>query len=1008
MADETAAALSVDVMQPSGEMEVLTDPRLAIARMPTQPLPKIRERGERSVNVRILGALVSLSGASIVARAFGVLNQVVITDHFGAGVSMDAYFAALAVPTLLTNLVVSALLASVIPTYVRLTRENQEREASDVLSTLFNLVIVFLAAVLALMLFFPGFVIRLFAPGVSSATVDIGMTLAPLIFPTLLLNVFAGFITSVFNASRRFAFPAFAAMLMPLGILIATIFLSSQYGVSALAIGQLVGTALQCLVMLVVVKKARFSYRPVLRLGSVDVRVALGQFWPMIFGAMIVQANPVIDQIIASTLGSGNISALNYALKVISIPNTMVFMAASQAVLPYFASQAAAKDFPSLKKTLNLFAWVVGLITLVMMAVFIVFARPIVDLLFRHGAFTDASAQVTSATLVGLAVGLLPMAWGFMIPRVFNALHRNDVLLRIGVFTLLLNAGLDILLARYLGLPGIALATSLDYLLTTIIQIVVLRLLIGPLGLLRVPTQLLEWLSPRGWRGAHRSTSAGPRPRKFGFWRFLRIAVLAVSGLLIIAAITSRDVIQGVRVSLSVALMFFFLPAPYLLLLTWAGLGAIYDVYLGGHSIGFVLALASVPVFALLFWREWRGLARQTWAIWAYVLFLLWLLPGAKQSPLGLGEFSITVWGLIDYLALLFLAVAMLTTRDRFERFLSVLLTTSTILCLIGVAEYLFRFDGSQEPGALLIYRVFGIFGWFNSFAFYLDLLLPFCLYRLLTTRPGQRWFWGGILILHVLALGLTFGRAAIIAAICMGIMTALFLSGRLRWWILRGVTLAIVGGGVLLLIPGLGLRQRLLGDHLLTLDARTSAWGLLISRLDLKNPFGHSYYASWALLQRVHPGGVGAPHSLYLQTLYDMGIPGLAFLLATFALLFWGGARKALRSQGEARIAAAIATGGIFGAAVYSAAGNEFLDFALGLHFWFLAALPYLKCFVPVPTQQTSAPPVAHEGQAAEESVPSAPAETPAQSQQDNEGEGGPSQAEDASFAHAGDQEAP
>ncbi|HEY7347999.1 MAG TPA: murein biosynthesis integral membrane protein MurJ [Ktedonobacterales bacterium] len=936
---------SEDVTEDSREVEVFTDPRLAIASVTTEPLPRVQAASERSVNVRILAALISLSGASIAARAFGVLNQVVISDHFGAGVSMDAYFAVLALPTLLTNLIVSALQASVIPTYVRLTRANQEREASDVLSTLFNLVILFLAGVLALMLFFPRFAISLFAPGVSSATVDVGVTLAPLIFPTLLLNIFVGFITSVFNASRRFAFPAFTAMLMPLGILVATILLSSQFGVSALAIGQLVGTGLQFLIMLALVRKARFSYRPVLRLGSPHVRVALGQLWPMLFGATIGQANPVIDQIVASTLGSGAISALNYALKVISIPVTMIFMATSQAVLPYFASQAAARDFRSLKKTLNLFLWAIGIITLVVTVGFIVFAQPIITLLFRHGAFTDESAQKTSATLIGLAVGLLPMAWGFMIPRVFNSLHRNDVLLRIAIFTLITNVVLDIALARFLGLPGIGLATSLAYLLTTLIQIAVLRLLIGPLGLLRVPPQLLEWLSPQRWMGRTRFSRAGP-PRRFNSWRILRNGALVLGGFLVVAVIASRDAIQGVRVSLGMALAFFFLPSPYLLLLTWAGMGAFYDVYIGGHSIGFVLALASLPAFALAFWRQWRGLARQTWAIWAYVFFLVWLLPGARLSPLGLSEFSVTVWGLFDYLALMVFTVAMLTTRDRFERFLSVLLTTSTLLCFVGLAEYALRFGGSQQEGVIWIYRVGGVFGWYNSFGFYLDLLLPLCLYRLLTAPRGRRRFWGGILALHVLALGLTFSRAGMISAIFMVITTAMLLNGRLRWWMLRGVSGVIALIAVLLLIPGLGLNQRLLGDHLLTLDDRTDAWGLLLSQLDLRNPFGHSYYASWALLLRDHPGGVAAPHSLYLQTLFDMGIPGLAFLLATFALLLWGGTRKALRSQGEARIAAAVATGGIFGAVVNSLVGNEFLDFALGLHFWFLAALPYLPLF--------------------------------------------------------------
>ncbi len=937
----------------SGELEALNDPQRAISNLATEQLPKIRPTGERSVNLRILAAVASLSAASLAARAFGVVNQVVISDHFGAGVAMDAYFAALALPALLTNLMAIAMGGSVIPIYVRLMKAEQHQEASEVLSTLINVVTLFLIVILALMLFFPRLAITIFAPGVSPATIDIGVTLAPLLFPTLLLNIFVGFITSIFNATRRFAFPAFAAMLWPLGILICTIFLSAPFGISALGIGQLVGTSAQFLVMLVFTRKSPFRYRLVMRLRNPNARLALSQLWPAVFGAMIGQANGVIDQVVASTLGAGDISALNYAEKVISIPVTMIFVANAQAVLPYFSSQAAAKDYRSLKKTLNLFAWVVGIITLITTVGFIVFADLIVNLLFLHGAFTAESAQKTTATLIGFAVGLGPMAMCFMLPRVFNAMHQNHFLLRISLFTMVTNVALDIVLARYLGLAGIALGTSIDYALSMLLQITLLRSIIGPLGLLQFPPQLRQWLSPRYWSDKRRASQAeNPRPA-FPLWRTLRNSALVVAGFLVMTFVTMRDVAMGVRVSLSLALMVFFLRSPYLLLLAWAGVGAFYDAKAGGASIGWVIALASLPVFAEVFWRGWRSLARQTWAFWAYMLFLLWLPTSEKHSYVGLGKFALDEWGFINYLILMMLAIVVLTTPERLKQLLSVLLVVSSIVCVIGIVEYIFRFDGYQEPTVSWIYRVNGVFDWSNAFACYLNMAVAFCLYRLLTAARGQRRFWAGVLALHGLALGLTFSRTGIIAAILMILATTLLLNGKLRWWMLRGAAIGILLIVVLLLLPGLDLSHRLLGDNLLTLNARTSAWTFLLGQIDLGNLLGHGYGASSALLEKVQPGGVPQPHNFYLTILFDAGAPGLILLVASFVLLLWSAARKALRSHGEAGIAAAVSTGGMLSMVLFNLTSSYFSYHALGLHFWLLAALPYLPFFATATTRR-------------------------------------------------------
>lgn len=450
--------------------------------------------GKLPLNISILGAIAGLAGATLAARALGVINQIVVSAHFGAGTAMDAYFATFAVPTFISDLVVAAVEASLIPTYIRLSHAGQEQEATDVLSTLVNMVTLALGGLMALMLLFPHVMVRIFAPGIPAETEAIAVALAPLLFPTMLLNTFVGFITCLLLTRRRFALPAFSGMLLPIGTIIGTVLLGDTFGVSALALGLIAGTVCQLLVLIFMARQAQLHYRPVLHIKHRNLLFVLAQFWPVCLGTAISGANTSIDQVVASLLGTGSISALNYALKVISIPSSIIFSATSRAVLPFFSDQAADRNITSLKETLRFFVWLVSLVTAAGSILCFLCADLIVTLLFRHGAFTEQDAQLTASVLRGFSFGLVPMAAGFLIPQVYSALNRNNLLLRITIYTLVTNVALDILLAYFFGLPGIAWGTSIDYFLTTILEVAILRMLIGSFDLLKPPPQLFRLL----------------------------------------------------------------------------------------------------------------------------------------------------------------------------------------------------------------------------------------------------------------------------------------------------------------------------------------------------------------------------------------------------------------------------------------------------------------------------------------------------------------------------------
>jgi putative peptidoglycan lipid II flippase len=226
-------------------------------------------------------------------------------------------------------------------------------------------------------------------------------------------------------------------------------------------------------------------------LRNPKIGIILTAAWPVAIGALISQAGPLVDQIYASFLTVGSISAINYSLKIIGVPVGVIFVSVGRAVIPYLSRQVSTNDMKAFKNTLRLYLWVVGIATAVLTIFMIVLARPVVQILFQRGAFSSEDTNRTASALMAFAVGLTPMSFGFIISRAFSALGKTRVLLGSTIFSVIANAVFDSILAHFWASTGIALATSAVYVCTMFILVFILRRMIGGLDLLKPPTELL-------------------------------------------------------------------------------------------------------------------------------------------------------------------------------------------------------------------------------------------------------------------------------------------------------------------------------------------------------------------------------------------------------------------------------------------------------------------------------------------------------------------------------------
>lgn len=422
---------------------------------------------------RIARAATQVMALFVLSRALGLAREMVIGAIFGTRAEYDAYLAAARIPDLLFSLMAGGALASAfIPTFAGYFAREDAEGGWRLASAVVNLVLVALILAAGLVwVIAPALVSTILAPGFPPAqqtlTVSLmrTMLLAPILFGV------SGVVMGILNTRQHFALPALAPSLLNLSLIAAAWLLASRMGARALALGYVIGAVLHLTVQLPALPRVGARYHPVFTLRDPGVREVLRLMAPRVLGLAAVHLNFLVNTNIASRLGEGAVSALNYAWLLMLLPQGVFAQAVATAAFPTFADQAARGERESMRHTLVTTLRIVFFVTIPAAVGLLVLRRPLVALLFERGAFQASSTDAVAWALAFYALGLVGHAGVEIIVRAFYALHDTWTPVWVGVLAMSLNVGLSLTLpvgfAR-MGLPpygGLALANSIATLL---------------------------------------------------------------------------------------------------------------------------------------------------------------------------------------------------------------------------------------------------------------------------------------------------------------------------------------------------------------------------------------------------------------------------------------------------------------------------------------------------------------------------------------------------------------
>jgi putative peptidoglycan lipid II flippase len=434
---------------------------------------------ESSSSNGILKAAGVMGAATFLSRIMGLVREQVFAILFGAGNMTDAYNVAFRIPNLLRDLFAEgAMSASLVPTFTRTRLEEGDRRAWRVAGLVFRVLFGLVSLITVLGLIFAPELVGLYAsafkqvPGKFELTVQLTRTM----FPYFPLVALAAAFMGILNACGVFFLPAFASALFNLasiivGVTVVEILLKwgGQWGVQpivGMAVGVLAGGFVQAFCQLPALYKNGYRWFAKTEADpswSSDPRLRR-MLWMMVpgtIGLAATQVNLLVNTILATSQGTGAVSWLNYAFRLMQFPIGVFGVSLASATLPKISRQWVSGNIQGVAETLTHSIRSVFAINLPASAGLYFLGFPIIELIFQYGRFTPSDAEATATALAMYSIGLTAYSAVKVLVPACYALGNTRLPVLSSVLAVLCTIILNLLMVKPFGYWGLALGTSL-------------------------------------------------------------------------------------------------------------------------------------------------------------------------------------------------------------------------------------------------------------------------------------------------------------------------------------------------------------------------------------------------------------------------------------------------------------------------------------------------------------------------------------------------------------------
>ncbi|MDQ0215921.1 putative peptidoglycan lipid II flippase [Oikeobacillus pervagus] len=413
-----------------------------------------------------------------------MIREMVISRLFGASYEADVYFAAMTIPNAIVLFMLTGMKDAFLPSYYKYDRLGQGfSHLTNIVKGTFwiSLGVSIIGAAIS------PFLVQTVYPefGKYEHGFEIAAWTAALYFFSIALVGVNAVYEGYFDSQKKFSFSTFSQTVVVLCTIGSALLFHKILGVYSLPIGYLVGTFVSFIIKLVYLKPSKFlNWKQ--KMDISEIRQFYHIFWPVGLTIAVGQINLMVNMFFAARLGEGVVSHLNYAFRLVNIPQAIFGVTIATIIYPILASAQSDQNRDMFKRGIEkgliyMFAFLAP--TVVGMTILM---KPLVQTFYEGGAFTAEATAATSQYAVFYLGSVLFYSIQAVIAKGFYTLEKGHYMMRIGMISIVVNIFSNWILSYLMGPVGLALSASIVGMIYSLITFTTLYRISGGFSLMSI------------------------------------------------------------------------------------------------------------------------------------------------------------------------------------------------------------------------------------------------------------------------------------------------------------------------------------------------------------------------------------------------------------------------------------------------------------------------------------------------------------------------------------------
>ncbi len=394
-------------------------------------------------------AALLLALATIGSNLLGLVRDRFLASAFGAGSTLDMYYAAFRIPDFLyaVSLFFAASTAIIPVLYEKLNGD--DHDAKLLMNGLFTVFLFLMSGILVAAFFLTPYITRLMLPGFDAASIaEVTLLSRVLLLSPLFLGL-SNLVSSVIQSYKRFFIYALSPLCYNFGIIVGVVFLAPRFGLIGLVWGVVLGALGHFLIQIPSLYALGFMPKIVLRFPR-DTRYILKLSLPRTLGLAANQLTFIAATSVASLVGAGSIAIFNLAYNLQSVPMGVIGLSYSVAAFPTMAELIVRKEKKVFFEHLTAASRHIVFWTLPMSVLFIVLRAQIVRTILGAGRFDWGDTRLTAASLALFSLGIVAQSLSLLFIRAFYAVGKTKLPVLLTVFSSVITIGASWVFVRVL------------------------------------------------------------------------------------------------------------------------------------------------------------------------------------------------------------------------------------------------------------------------------------------------------------------------------------------------------------------------------------------------------------------------------------------------------------------------------------------------------------------------------------------------------------------------------